>query len=296
MLRKFLKIRYFTGMRGICLLVLLLGLKWLIANKLTITADLARTLNLSITVACLALIVILIFESCKDFFLVFKRVSAGVRYLIKSFIGIKSRKAPEVYVRDLFDDYAEDFDDHLVSTLEYKVPETIYSILKTNIDTDSSYKILDLGCGTGLCAEKLKPLSERLVGLDLSENMIKQAKQKGLYDELICDTLTKANQYFYCYFDLVVSADVLIYFGQLDEAFESIYQTLKPNGFFIFSLEDCKEGSWTVKKSGRYAHSRAYVFDCAQKFNFEVLSVENHIQRQENYKPVTGDIYLLQRL
>ena len=40
-------------------------------------------------------------------------------------------------------------------------------------------RILDAGCGTGLCVAFLKPLAAHLVGVDLSGSMLKQASRRG---------------------------------------------------------------------------------------------------------------------
>ena len=46
-------------------------------------------------------------------------------------------------------------------------------------------KILDAGCGTGLCGPLLKPWARRLVGVDLSGGMLEKARALQLYDEHI---------------------------------------------------------------------------------------------------------------
>lgn len=52
-------------------------------------------------------------------------------------------------------------------------------------DDDAKINILDVGCGTGLCAESLKAFTHSIVGIDLSENMLEKAEQRGVYNELI---------------------------------------------------------------------------------------------------------------
>ena len=44
---------------------------------------------------------------------------------------------------------------------------------------------LDLGCGTGLAGDAFRPFVDRLVGVDLSPEMIAQARAKGIYDRLL---------------------------------------------------------------------------------------------------------------
>ena len=51
---------------------------------------------------------------------------------------------------------------------------------------------MDLGCGTGLLAQILKDKYgfEHMVGLDLSEEMLAKAREKGVYKRLICSYVT----------------------------------------------------------------------------------------------------------
>ena len=43
---------------------------------------------------------------------------------------------------------------------------------------------LDLGCGTGLCGPLVRPMVDRLTGVDLSARMIEKARSLGVYDRL----------------------------------------------------------------------------------------------------------------
>jgi SAM-dependent methyltransferase len=45
--------------------------------------------------------------------------------------------------------------------------------------------VLELGCGTGLCAALFRPAAARLVGVDVSARMLERARARGLYDELL---------------------------------------------------------------------------------------------------------------
>ena len=85
---------------------------------------------------------------------------------------------PRPSLSDLFDRYAPDFDEMLVNTLKYQVPQQIAdAVAAARLDADAKpIDILDLGCGTGLCGKLLKPIANRLCGVDLSTGMIEKAK------------------------------------------------------------------------------------------------------------------------
>ncbi len=63
---------------------------------------------------------------------------------------------PAQLVRQGFDFYARNFDNHLLGTLNYRGPQLLREdVLKATGRTD--LEILDLGCGTGLCGVEFRP-------------------------------------------------------------------------------------------------------------------------------------------
>ncbi len=225
-----------------------------------------------------------------------RQVMPGIGHLIKSRLGIKSRQAPERYIRALFNEYASSFDDHLVGHLNYQIPSQIYTVVTETIEEGQRFSVLDLGCGTGLCAPIFEPIAQEIIGIDLSEEMLKIAKTNGRYQRLICDSLTNIDTYFEDHFDLVIAADVLVYFGELDQVLASVAKVLIPGGRFAFSVEFCKDQPWAVNQSGRYAHSREYIRVLADRLGFKCIRVERHTIRSEKGVPVIGDIYFLQHV
>ena len=87
---------------------------------------------------------------------------------------------PVPYVRPLFDGYAPDFDRHLVSVLQYHVPELLQSLVAHHAPRGTSLDILDLGCGTGLVGRQFRAMASTLTGVDLSPVMIQSAQNAGI--------------------------------------------------------------------------------------------------------------------
>ena len=63
---------------------------------------------------------------------------------------------------------------------------------------------------------------------------------------------------------LILAADVLCYFGDLDDVFAAAYQRLAPGGWFVGSVEELLpdaqgaipgNGDWALQRQGRYAHT-----------------------------------------
>jgi len=86
---------------------------------------------------------------------------------------------------------AEDYDTKFARNMGYIYPEEIAKNL-LEIKSEISGKICDIGCGTGLVGECLKKADQTLVidGVDLSQEMLKIAKNKKIYSNLYAVDLT----------------------------------------------------------------------------------------------------------
>jgi predicted TPR repeat methyltransferase len=181
------------------------------------------------------------------------------------------------YVRALFDFFAGNFDAALTGLLRYS-PKPLIDVLAEAIRPGhGAYDILDAGCGTGLCAAFLRPWARRLVGCDLSPEMLARARQRQAYDELVPGELTAFLNGRPAAFDLIVAADVLIYFGALEPLLSAVVTALRPGGLFAFSvetLEDTAEAAadnFAICPSGHYKHTQKYVTDAAERSNLRVM-------------------------
>lgn len=205
-----------------------------------------------------------------------------------------ANKAPVDYVNHLFDQYAPYYEKHLKDVLKYDVPEKILKTLELENPflSDCRWKIVDLGCGTGLCGTLFKPYANQLIGVDLSENMLEIAKQKNIYDELINDDITAALNLF-SEVDLIIAADVFTYVGNLAPIFSQVKLSLKSKGLFVFTVEKTNEKDFVLQTSIRYAHSKAYLDGLIALHHFEVVRFENIELRKQNGSPVEGYLVLL---
>ncbi|MDK2957175.1 MAG: hypothetical protein PWQ57_2671 [Desulfovibrionales bacterium] len=201
--------------------------------------------------------------------------------------------APQAYIRRVFDSYAARFDDHLVKGLHYHGPQRYLEALLPHLPRREGLSILDLGCGTGLCGEVLRPLAGRLEGVDLSKRMIEQAERTGRYDALetadAVEGLQKRSN-----MDVIVAGDLFIYFGDLAPVLKAAARALAPGGLLAGNVEAMEEGTWRVNPSGRFSHTEAYVRQTAHEAGFSVLSLETAFLREEEKQPVPGYLMVLQ--
>ncbi len=105
------------------------------------------------------------------------------QHLLDAAQGARTAQAPPAYVRATFDSFAQQFDRHLVDTLDYRVPDMLSSAVR-ELSPPAQMDILDLGCGTGLCGDCLRDLARRMVGVDLAPKMLELARGRGCYQEL----------------------------------------------------------------------------------------------------------------
>jgi len=208
---------------------------------------------------------------------------------------------PAVYVQRLFDDYAADFDRHLVATLGYQAPERLAQRIAAHAPRARFASALDLGCGTGLCGPLLRPMTQRLTGVDLSGEMLAQARALGAYDALvqaeIVEHLREAVARGEPPHDLVVAADVFIYVGELAPVFDAVRAATRPGAVFAFSVEpDDEPASPGVRllPSLRYAHAPGYLRQLAEGHGFDVLDVTREPIRVEQARPIDG-LYLVMK-
>ena len=172
-------------------------------------------------------------------------------------------RASDQFVELTFDGFAASFESKL-QQLSYRAPMLIAAQLaESGIGALGRLDVLDAGCGTGLCGPLVAPYARRLTGVDLSSGMLGRAEEKRTYDALIKSELTEYLRQNPEAFDVIVAADALVYFGDLECVLDSAARALRPDGLFIFTLEHASESSgaddYRLEFHGRYCHTFEYV-------------------------------------
>jgi predicted TPR repeat methyltransferase len=222
---------------------------------------------------------------------------ASARYFLAA-LGAESApdSSPSDYVRELFDGYAEKFDQHLVQELEYKTPELLNQFVRNALATTEPADVLDLGCGTGLGGVVFRDIARRLVGVDLSPKMIGKAKQRKIYDELMVGDVLAPLAAPDAAFDLIIATDVFVYIGDLSRIFAAAKTALRPGGLFAFSTEaEDGSGTFVLRTSGRYAHTEAYIRYLSGEAGLAEISMNRVILRKEAGKAIEGNIFVLRQ-
>jgi predicted TPR repeat methyltransferase len=221
------------------------------------------------------------------------RAGAGLKLALIGQIP-EPEAPPSAFVEALFDRYADKFDASLVGKLGYRVPGLLFDALQAQ--AARRFRLaLDLGCGTGLMGETLRPVSERLEGVDISAAMLRKARAKRLYDRLEKVDLQDFRHAGDAP-DLVTAADVFLYIGDLAGVVAAVSRLLAPGGLFAFSVEKLAEGEeYALQPSRRYAHAEGYLRHVLGGAGLKVLSLQEHNIRQDRRQPVAGLIVVAAR-
>lgn len=99
---------------------------------------------------------------------------------------------------------------------------------------------------------------------------------------------------------LFAAADVLVYFGALEDFSSALARAMMTQDLAIFTVEEEQEGGqgdrgWRLTRSGRYVHSRRYLQSLFTSQGFKV-SVEPIVARQELGKDVKGLLVVISRV
>jgi predicted TPR repeat methyltransferase len=210
-----------------------------------------------------------------------------------------AERASDGFVRETFDGFAETFD-QVLKNLDYRAPAlTAQAVSEVAGPPAARLDVLDAGCGTGLCGERLKPYARRLVGVDLSRGMLDKAAERGLYDELVQAELAAFLASAAAAWDLVVSADTLVYFGDLRGVMAAAALALRPGGHLVFTAERAAEDQapvgWGLNPHGRYSHSELYLRQVIGEAGLQLVQISPCQPRVESQKPVDGLLVVARR-
>jgi len=209
--------------------------------------------------------------------------------------GTEDEAAKLVYARDIFDAHADTFDRLLVEGLGYQTPQIVADELTAAgaFDVTRPVRIVDLGCGTGLCGVALKPQAAFLVGLDISPRMVAQTKARGIYDEALESDLVPYLDAHAASFDVAVAGDVLVYVGGLSKLFAAVRSALVPGGWYTFSIETTDKADVLGLPTGRFAHNPDYIRTLAAQAGFTVVRERSAVLRKDGDSHIDGLVFTL---
>jgi len=148
------------------------------------------------------------------------------------------------------------FYDRLTENAEYKVRSEYISNFFSRYNADAK-TVLDLACGTGSVSRCLAEKGYRVIGIDLSEEMLTQAAGKGIENAVFLKgdmtdfTLPSTVDCCVCSLDAI---NHLRDFNDVLRTFGCVYNALEDNGIFVFDVN-------TVYKHREVLANNTFVFD-----------------------------------
>jgi predicted TPR repeat methyltransferase len=201
-------------------------------------------------------------------------------------------RSPAKYMRGLFDGFSHHYDDTMLNKLDYRAHLHVRAMVERVAPQlkPPPWRILDLGCGTGLVGVALKGLApgSRLDGIDLSPRMLEAARARGFYSDLILGDLETVLAQSGPSYDLIVSADTMTYFGNLAPVFSGVARRLEPGGVYVFASEAKAGDGWEKTKVHRYRHGKSYLHAEAERVGLAVIDLVRCTLRYEESQPVSG--------
>lgn len=200
----------------------------------------------------------------------------------------------ETYVEHVFDAFADTFDS-ILTRLDYSGPRLVADYLG-RVQSRFAHA-LDLGCGTGLVGQAIRPWTDELVGVDLSQRMLQHAAQRGIYQSLHHAELGAFLQADTAPHDLICCMDTFTYIGQIEPVLALIHARLQPGGLLLCSTERLDEAGahYRLNTSGRYSHSPAWIAAILREHGFVIAEIADTVIRKEAGYPLPGQFIAARR-
>lgn len=203
----------------------------------------------------------------------------------------RGKRCPPAYMRGLFDDFSSHYDEMMLEKLQYRAHLHLRQLADRVLPRlTPPWRILDLGCGTGLVGDAFKDLAAGglLDGLDIAPRMIDAARARDIYNELIVADLETELYAPGPSYELILAADTMIYLGDLAPTFFGVAKRLGPEGFYIFAVESTAEGEWQQTPANRFRHNVAYIKAEAERAGLVFVDAMECTLRNEAGTPVAG--------
>ena len=136
----------------------------------------------------------------------------------------------------LYGKWAKTYDEDFALDSNYLSPKKISHFFNTHSENTDT-PILDVGAGTGLVGEVLyRTGNKKIIGIDISAEMLEQARLKGCYSSLMVSDVTKNIPLKNDSIGAVVSAGTFTHGHVGPDAFDELLRITKPGGLFVLSI------------------------------------------------------------
>ena len=138
--------------------------------------------------------------------------------------------------KKLYKKWAKTYDEDFALNSNYLSPKKI-SIFFNKYAKNTDTPILDVGAGSGLVGEFLyKTGNKKIIGIDISSELLEQAKLKKCYTSLMEADVTKKISLNNNSIGAVVSAGTFTHGHVGPDSLDELLRITKPGGLFVLSI------------------------------------------------------------
>lgn len=134
-----------------------------------------------------------------------------------------------------YDDFADEYN----TMVNKGGPETSYRYILSQLESIpeiENKRICDVGCGQGELSYRISLLGANVTGVDVSEKLLKYARNRGNQIDWINDDAMELLQIPDESFDIVVSSLMLMDVPNHKKVFEATNRILKPDGIMVWVI------------------------------------------------------------
>ena len=186
--------------------------------------------------------------------------------------------------RDTWDKRAEDY-----GSLEWaRKQDFIHSFIGFGCP-DKDWRVLDVGTGPGIVAAALSPFVGEVIGLDISEKMIAQAKEihRDRPNISFCLGDVEEMDFSNNSFDLVMARMVFHHVANCDQGLSEVLRVLKPGGLLVLCegvppdhVTRARYEEIFRHKEERHTFSEAELINMFDQCGFEDILLSPYFMRQ----------------
>lgn len=183
------------------------------------------------------------------------------------------RETGKGIIRALYRVWAQTYDSMLVRRLGYHAPQLAANALASELADDAD-TVLDVGCGTGLTAQALLDLREVTIdGIDFSSEMLKRAREKNIYRDLMRSDVTKPLPVPDRTYDAAISSGLFTHGHVGANALPHILKAIRTDGLFAFTvnLKIWESGGFDKALDGLTAKGEIEVLSHVQESQYRII-------------------------
>ena len=206
-------------------------------------------------------------------------------------------------MKDEYRNIAKSYDRQLKDKLTRDMYKEWKRDLKTAIKKYSitTGTLLDLGCGTGITTIQWIKLFDKVIGIEVSKPMLKEAIKKSSQVEWINQNIINLRikekvDVVTCHFDVL---NHILRKKDLQKVFNKVYKILNESGIFIFDMMSPESFVWLEKKGKKdriseRSYSKEEVKEMLITSRFRMLWIKKQKTPEWDKKP-RRNIFLVQK-